>query len=225
VRHVRLTKPGRNPSAKRRLRSSCRRLLRTGAAHAAIASNLPRRDPSFSRLPSFSSNTNDKISVLHTLGEHIQSSPTHNSDTKQLCIGQNLLETSLILPSAKAPQLKMGDIAVENPANHVPPHKKAAPSAIPTLDNFEGVSTDGGDDYANLKKLQRQLECVTTLNSESFALSWWRGEAVVLTVNTGISSCKKNISRMSKGASYRSERFLTWLCVHFANLCVKELEA
>lgn len=52
----------------------------------------------------------------------------------------------------------MGDIAVENPANHVLPHKKAAPSTIPSVDSFEGVPTDGGDDYANLKKLQRQLE-------------------------------------------------------------------
>lgn len=52
----------------------------------------------------------------------------------------------------------MGDIAVENAANHVPPHKKAAPSAIPTIDGFEGLPTDGGDDYSSLKKLQRQLE-------------------------------------------------------------------
>lgn len=57
----------------------------------------------------------------------------------------------------------MGDIAVENPANHVPPHKKAAPSAIPTVDNFEGLPIDGGDDYTTLKKLQRQLECVAIL--------------------------------------------------------------
>lgn len=52
----------------------------------------------------------------------------------------------------------MGDVAVENPANILPPHKKAAPSTIPTIDSFEGVTTEGGDDYANLKKLQRQLE-------------------------------------------------------------------
>lgn len=52
----------------------------------------------------------------------------------------------------------MGDITVETSSNHVPPHKKAAPSAIPTIDNFEGLPTDGGDDYASLKKLQRQLE-------------------------------------------------------------------
>lgn len=53
----------------------------------------------------------------------------------------------------------MGDIAVESPANTVQPHKKFAPSAIPTIDNFEGLPADGGDEYANLKKLQRQLEC------------------------------------------------------------------
>jgi 26S proteasome regulatory subunit T3 len=52
----------------------------------------------------------------------------------------------------------MGDIAVESTANTVPPHKKAAPSTIPTIDHFEGVTTDGGDDYSSLKKLQRQLE-------------------------------------------------------------------
>ncbi|TVY64118.1 26S proteasome regulatory subunit 6B-like protein [Fusarium oxysporum f. sp. cubense] len=54
----------------------------------------------------------------------------------------------------------MGDVAVENPANQVAPHKRTAHSTIPTIDNFEGVSTDGGDDYANLKKLQRQLEYI-----------------------------------------------------------------
>jgi 26S proteasome regulatory subunit T3 len=52
----------------------------------------------------------------------------------------------------------MGDITAENPVNTVPPHKKAAPSAIPTIDNFEGLPIDGGDDYASLKKLQRGLE-------------------------------------------------------------------
>jgi 26S proteasome regulatory subunit T3 len=51
----------------------------------------------------------------------------------------------------------MGDIAVENPASNLP-HKKAAYSAIPTIDHFEGVTTDGTDEYATLKKLQRQLE-------------------------------------------------------------------
>lgn len=54
----------------------------------------------------------------------------------------------------------MADVAVDTSANQVPPHKKAAPSAIPAVDNFEGLPADGGDDYASLKKLQRQLECV-----------------------------------------------------------------
>ncbi|KID99651.1 26S protease regulatory subunit 6B, partial [Metarhizium majus ARSEF 297] len=54
----------------------------------------------------------------------------------------------------------MGDIAVESQVNHAPPHKKAAPSTIPTIDNFEGLPTEGGDDYASLKKLQRQLEYI-----------------------------------------------------------------
>ena len=54
----------------------------------------------------------------------------------------------------------MGDVLVENPVNHVQPHKKSAPSIIPSIENFEGLSVDGGDDYATLKKLQRQLEYI-----------------------------------------------------------------
>jgi 26S proteasome regulatory subunit T3 len=54
----------------------------------------------------------------------------------------------------------MGDIAVENPVSQVALHKKATPSTIPSIDNFEGLPADGGDDYASLKKLQRQLEYV-----------------------------------------------------------------
>ncbi len=52
----------------------------------------------------------------------------------------------------------MGDVAVESAANIVPPHKKVTASIIPTIDHFEGVTADGGDDYSSLKKLQRQLE-------------------------------------------------------------------
>ncbi|KAJ2966997.1 hypothetical protein NQ176_g9882 [Zarea fungicola] len=52
----------------------------------------------------------------------------------------------------------MGDVAVEGV--HAPAHKKAAPSIIPTIDHFEGLSAEGGDDYATLKKLQRQLEYI-----------------------------------------------------------------
>ncbi len=54
----------------------------------------------------------------------------------------------------------MGDVLVENPVNHVQPHKKPAPSTIPSVVNFEGVSSEGADDYATLKKLQRQLEYI-----------------------------------------------------------------
>jgi 26S proteasome regulatory subunit T3 len=51
----------------------------------------------------------------------------------------------------------MGDVLVENPANHVPPHERSAPAAS-NIENFEGLQIDGADDYATLKKLQRQLE-------------------------------------------------------------------
>lgn len=54
----------------------------------------------------------------------------------------------------------MGDILLENPLNHVQPHKKTSPSTIPSIENFEGISADAGDDYAGLKKLQRQLEYI-----------------------------------------------------------------
>lgn len=54
---------------------------------------------------------------------------------------------------------KMGDVLVENPAN-LASIKKPAPSTIPAIDNFEGIATDTGDDYADLKKLQRQLEYI-----------------------------------------------------------------
>lgn len=100
----------------------------------------------------------------------------------------------------------MGDVAVENPANQVAPHKRAAHSAIPTIDNFEGVSTDGGDDYANLKKLQRQLEYDTPVSDIA---KWWETDSFRI----GTSSCKKNISRMSKGKSLISFEFKSW----FAN--------
>lgn len=54
----------------------------------------------------------------------------------------------------------MGDVLVENPANHFVSQKKTAPSTIPSIENFEGISSEGGDDYATLKKLQRQLEYI-----------------------------------------------------------------
>lgn len=55
----------------------------------------------------------------------------------------------------------MGDVALENPANIVAPHKRQAPSnAIPNIDSLEGISSDDSDEYSTLKKLQRHLEYV-----------------------------------------------------------------
>ena len=55
----------------------------------------------------------------------------------------------------------MGDVAVENPANQVPPHKKQPPSSIPTnLDSVDVLGPDGGDEYSSYKKLQRELEYI-----------------------------------------------------------------
>lgn len=54
----------------------------------------------------------------------------------------------------------MADVLVENPANHVQPHKKSALPTISSIENFEGLSAEAGDDYATLKKLQRQLEYI-----------------------------------------------------------------
>ena len=56
----------------------------------------------------------------------------------------------------------MGDVLVETPSNHVTP-KKALASTIPNVETFEGLPLDGGDEYATLKKLQRQLEYVLPL--------------------------------------------------------------
>ncbi|KAI0424332.1 26S protease regulatory subunit 6B [Xylaria sp. FL1042] len=54
----------------------------------------------------------------------------------------------------------MGDVAVENPANTVAPHNKPIPSAIPNVETIEGIPSQGGDEYATLKKLQRHLEYI-----------------------------------------------------------------
>jgi 26S proteasome regulatory subunit T3 len=53
----------------------------------------------------------------------------------------------------------MGDVLVEK-AIDVLPVKKSVPSTIPSIENFEGVPTEGGDEYATLKRLQRQLEYI-----------------------------------------------------------------
>ena len=51
----------------------------------------------------------------------------------------------------------MGDVAVENPLNVVPPNKRQIPSNIPNID-IEGIGNDDSDEYSTLKRLQRHLE-------------------------------------------------------------------
>lgn len=52
----------------------------------------------------------------------------------------------------------MADVAVENPANNIAFHKPAPLDTIPNIDSLEGTGSDGGDEYATLKRLQRHLE-------------------------------------------------------------------
>ena len=51
----------------------------------------------------------------------------------------------------------MGDVLVDS---HVSLKKGSPTTAMPSIDNYEGVATEGGDEYATLKKLQRQLEYI-----------------------------------------------------------------
>ena len=85
----------------------------------------------------------------------------------------------------------MAGVAVENPMNATPPHKRYLPSNIPSID-IEGIGNDDSDEYSNLKKLQRHLEYVTS----TFA----RKDAI-LSHGLGTSTSKKNISRMSRGST------------------------
>jgi 26S proteasome regulatory subunit T3 len=60
----------------------------------------------------------------------------------------------------------MADVAVENPANTLPPHKNTLDS-MPEIDSFEGVGANGEDEYSTLKRLQRHLEYVLVLMDET----------------------------------------------------------
>lgn len=57
----------------------------------------------------------------------------------------------------------MGDVLVENQAGLPVPPRKNLVSTIPAIEKFEGLQMDGNDEYAELKKLQRQKEYVPTL--------------------------------------------------------------
>lgn len=98
----------------------------------------------------------------------------------------------------------MGDIAVENPANSVAPHKKAAPAdAIPNIDSLEGSGTDTGDEYVTLKRLQRHLEYVACLELRvMWPVSEVRLWLTLGAAGIGTSTYKKNTSRMSRGMRF-----------------------
>lgn len=58
----------------------------------------------------------------------------------------------------------MADVAVENPLANVASPKRPVPTDnILNIDSLEGPGTDGGDEYATLKRLQRHLEYVCLL--------------------------------------------------------------
>ena len=61
----------------------------------------------------------------------------------------------------------MAEVAVENPVSAFPLSKKVAFTSIPTVDSLEGI-VDGEDEYATLKKMQRQLEYGNLLHVARF---------------------------------------------------------
>lgn len=90
----------------------------------------------------------------------------------------------------------MADVAVENPANNVTLHNKPTPlDTIPNINSLEGTGSDGGDEYATLKRLQRHLEYVL-LGFVSSGLVWW---LVLTTLIAGTFNSKRNTSRMNRG--------------------------
>jgi len=90
----------------------------------------------------------------------------------------------------------MADVAVENPANNVTLHNKPTPlDTIPNVDSLEGTGSDGGDEYATLKRLQRHLEYVP-LGSVSSGIVWW---LVLTTLIADTFNSKRNTSRMNRG--------------------------
>jgi 26S proteasome regulatory subunit T3 len=98
----------------------------------------------------------------------------------------------------------MGDVAVENPVSVTPLTKPGALDALANLDSLDGTGVDGNDEYATLKRLQRHLEYV-----RSRLLDKRSG----LTSNTGISNCRRNTSRMSRGMHFEIREALNWYLI------------
>lgn len=76
----------------------------------------------------------------------------------------------------------MADVAVENPANNIALHKPAPLDTIPNIDSLEGTGSDGGDEYATLKRLQRHLEYVVARRRGDGSISALREEVCWWTV-------------------------------------------
>lgn len=57
------------------------------------------------------------------------------------------------------PPAIMADVMVENPPSQAA-NRRPLPSTIPNFEALESMSSDSGDEYSTLKKLQRELEYV-----------------------------------------------------------------
>lgn len=93
----------------------------------------------------------------------------------------------------------MADVAVENPANNIAFHKPAPLDTIPNIDSLEGTGSDGGDEYATLKRLQRHLEYVVSRRG----ILPYKPSLVANTdcTSTGTFNSRRNTLRMSRGNS------------------------
>lgn len=68
----------------------------------------------------------------------------------------------------------MGDVAVENPANIMLPHKRQPPSnSIPAIDSLDGIDNDENDEYSTMKKLERHLEYVSVVDGQEHVIDSW----------------------------------------------------
>lgn len=89
--------------------------------------------------------------------------------------------------------LIMGDIVVESAPNPATTQRQPLPSSIPNFEALESVSSDGGDEYSMLKKLQRELEYGHGLVSFISHPCWLTDDGV------GTSISKRNTSKMNSG--------------------------
>ena len=99
------------------------------------------------------------IPAIQTAPELQLATTHHNKKLKRDKLGTIIYRHPFIKSIFKT--ANMGDVAIENPANVVPPHKRQPPSnSIPNVDSLEGINNDDSDEYSTLKKLQRHLEYI-----------------------------------------------------------------